>query len=143
MFGNTGEAINPQDVIAEYLSHASVQALVGPYVPSALFAQSVDKPFIMFETNTASCGGFPGISNSFAGALWSLDYGLQMAYTNFSEALLHMGGQSVMYNVSILSLVDVTPLTEMSTALHSAPHQCVLVLPMDRWSYILLHSYHG
>ncbi|TFK99939.1 hypothetical protein BDV98DRAFT_623195 [Pterulicium gracile] len=98
MFGNTGEAINPQDVIAEYLSHASVQALVGPYVPSALFAQSVDKPFIMFETNTASCGGFPGISNSFAGALWSLDYGLQMAYTNFSEALLHMGGQSVMYN---------------------------------------------
>lgn len=100
VFGNAGDIINPQDKIAEYLSHASIQALVGQYVDSALFAQTVNKPFIMFETNTASCGGFPGISNAFAGALWSLDYGLQMAYTNFSEALFHVGGQSVVYNVS-------------------------------------------
>ena len=53
----------------------------------------------MFETNTASCGGFPGISDSFGSALWALDYGLQMAYSNFSGALFHVGGQSVYYNV--------------------------------------------
>lgn len=52
----------------------------------------------MFETNTASCGGFKGISNSFGAALWATDYGFQMAYTNFSEALLHVGGQNVFYN---------------------------------------------
>ena len=98
VFGNAGEIVNPQDKIAEYLSHVSIQNLVAQYVDSALFAQTVNKPFIMFETNTASCGGFPGISNAFAGALWSLDYGLQMAYTNFSEALFHVGGQSVVYN---------------------------------------------
>lgn len=38
----------------------------------------------MFETNSASCGGFPGISDSFEGAF---DCGLQMVYTNFSDAL--------------------------------------------------------
>jgi len=53
----------------------------------------------MFETNTASCGGFAGISDSFGAALWALDFGLQMAYSNFSGALLHVGGQSVFYNV--------------------------------------------
>lgn len=53
----------------------------------------------MFETNTASCGGFAGVSNSFGAALWALDYGMQMAYTNFTHALLHFGGQDVAYNV--------------------------------------------
>lgn len=57
------------------------------------------KQFLMFETNTASCGGFAGISNSFGAALWALDYGLQMSYSNFSHALLHFGGQNVAYNV--------------------------------------------
>ena len=61
-------------------------------------AQSIGKPFHMFETNTASCGGFDGVSNSFGAALWATDYGFQMAYTNFSEALLHVGGQNVYYN---------------------------------------------
>ena len=52
----------------------------------------------MFETNSASCGGFPGISDSFGAALWGLDYGMQMAYSNFSGALFHVGGQNVFYN---------------------------------------------
>lgn len=53
----------------------------------------------MFETNTASCGGFNGVSDSFGAALWALDYGLQMAYSNFTGALLHIGGMDVSYNV--------------------------------------------
>ena len=52
----------------------------------------------MFETNTASCGGFVGISDSFGAALWGLDYAMQMAYSNFSLALFHVGGQNVFYN---------------------------------------------
>jgi hypothetical protein len=52
----------------------------------------------MFETNSASCGGFVGISDSFGAALWGLDYAMQMAYSNFSAALFHVGGQSVFYN---------------------------------------------
>jgi hypothetical protein len=29
------------------------------------------------------------------------DYALQMAYGNFSTALMHVGGQNVYYNVSL------------------------------------------
>ena len=68
------------------------------------------KEFMMFETNTASCGGFPGVSDSFASALWAVDYGLQMAYSNLTGALLHVGGQNVSYNVSVL-----TPIYECGT----------------------------
>lgn len=53
----------------------------------------------MFETNSASCGGFAGLSDSFGATLWALDYGMQMAAHNFSHALLHVGGQNDHYNV--------------------------------------------
>lgn len=55
----------------------------------------------MFETNTASCGGFSGLSDSFAAAMWTVDYALTLAYGNFSYALFHVGGQSDFYNVSV------------------------------------------
>ena len=55
----------------------------------------------MFETNTASCGGFPGVSDSFASALWAVDWALQLAHTNLTGALFHAGGQNVAYNVRL------------------------------------------
>ena len=74
--------------------------MIGQYINSTQVALQAGKPFIMFETNSASCGGFPGVSDSFGSALWAVDYGLQMAYSNFTGALLHIGGQDVSYNVS-------------------------------------------
>jgi len=71
---------------------------VAPYLNSTNYAQSKGKHLLMFETNTASCGGFVGISDSFGAALWGLDYAMQMAHSNFSGALFHVGGQSVFYN---------------------------------------------
>lgn len=47
-------------------------------------------------------GQFAGISNSFVASLWALDYGLTMAYSNFTGANIHVGGQSTFYNVSCL-----------------------------------------
>lgn len=100
-FGGTdGPDKVPQTILTDYLNHTSGQLIVAPYINSGFVAQGVSKEFIMFETNTASCGGFPGISNSFASALWMVDYGLQMAHANFTGALMHIGGQNVYYNVS-------------------------------------------
>ncbi|KAF8900473.1 hypothetical protein CPB84DRAFT_1847260 [Gymnopilus junonius] len=97
--GGPGNPIlNPQDLIAGYLSHQEAISLVDIYLNSTMLAQQAGKPFIMFETNTASCGGFAGISDSYGAALWALDYGFQMAYGNFTHALMHIGGQNVFYN---------------------------------------------
>lgn len=85
-----------------YLTHATGVRITQQYLNVSRLAQEVGKPFMMFETNSASCGGFPGVSDAFAAALWGLDYGLMMAYSNFTGALFHVGGQNVYYNVSSL-----------------------------------------
>ncbi|KAJ7749319.1 glycoside hydrolase family 79 protein [Mycena maculata] len=89
---------DPQVEFVRFLNHSFVVSLVQPYLNAASIAQAAGKPFLMFETNSASCGGFPGLSDSFGAVLWALDYGLQMAYSNFSGANLHVGGQNVFYN---------------------------------------------
>ncbi|KAH9886696.1 glycoside hydrolase family 79 protein [Cubamyces lactineus] len=91
----------PHDPIQEqtqYLTHQAGINIAGQYRNSTMLAQTWGKPFLMFETNTASCGGFPGISDTFTSALWGVDYGLQLANSNFTGALFHFGGQNVSYN---------------------------------------------
>jgi hypothetical protein len=81
-----------------FLNHTAGQNIVAPYLNSTAYAQSKGKRLLMFETNSASCGGFAGISDSFGATLWALDYAMQMAYANFSGAYFHVGGQNVYYN---------------------------------------------
>ena len=89
---------NPQDLIGTYFSHQSALSIVTPYLNTSNIALTNGFPFYMFETNTASCGGFPGLSDAFGAALWGIDYGMQMAAVNFTTALFHIGGQNVSYN---------------------------------------------
>ncbi|KAF7307843.1 Glyco-hydro-79C domain-containing protein [Mycena kentingensis (nom. inval.)] len=96
-FGS-GDIVIPQNVLHHYLNHTGHKNLIAQYLNSTAFVQTKNKPLLMFETNTASCGGFLGISDSFTAALWGLDYALQLAHSNFSGALFHVGGQSVFYN---------------------------------------------
>ncbi|KAH8827233.1 hypothetical protein DL96DRAFT_1464492 [Flagelloscypha sp. PMI_526] len=98
VWSTDGTVRQPQEMFPVYLTHESPKNLAGQYAADTAFAHSKSKPFYMFETNTASCGGFPGVSDSFGAALWGLDYALHLAYTNFSGAMFHVGGQSVYYN---------------------------------------------
>ncbi|KAJ7167195.1 glycoside hydrolase family 79 protein [Mycena crocata] len=93
-----GVIIDPQQKLPEYLTHNAHKNLLAPYLNSTMYAQTKGKPFLMFETNTAACGGFLGISDSFTSTLWGLDYALQLAHSNFSGAMFHIGGQNVFYN---------------------------------------------
>ena len=100
LYPGLGPPRDPQAMFPTYLTHTSGQQITEKLVASTALAQQYDKPFIMFETNSASCGGFKGVSNVFGIALWALDYGLQMAYSNITHALVHVGGSDVYYNVS-------------------------------------------
>ena len=53
---------------------------------------------MMFETNTASCAGFPGVSDSFGAALWGIDWAMTMVANGFTTAMFHVGGQNAYYN---------------------------------------------
>lgn len=112
----SGTYQDPQLNFPSYLTHMAGVELCKDYLYSSALAQQHNKSFMMFETNTASCGGFPGISNSYGASLWALDYGMQMAHSNFSNALLHVGGQNVYYNVSffVSESIDTSWLTRHS-----------------------------
>ncbi|KAF8882861.1 glycoside hydrolase family 79 protein [Infundibulicybe gibba] len=83
-FHTPGTPVDPQQLFPSYLDHNAGINIVKPYLNSTNFAQQKNKKLLMFETNTGSCGGFAGISDSFGAALWGLDYAMQMAYSNFS-----------------------------------------------------------
>jgi len=72
--GATGKTnstpIDPQAIFPQYLSHYYVTQLTAPYAATAATAKARGLELLMMETNTASCGGFPGVSDSFAAALW-------------------------------------------------------------------------
>lgn len=54
----------------------------------------------MDEFNSASCGGIPGISDTFGvGSLWTADYALQMASVGYSAAYLHTREAGISYNL--------------------------------------------
>ncbi|TDL24311.1 hypothetical protein BD410DRAFT_745703 [Rickenella mellea] len=96
---NDSGILDPAALMAStFLNHGMVSQLSQQYWNTSQIAVTMGKPFIMFETNTASCGGFSGLSDSFASAMWSVDYALNMAYVNFSNALWHVGGESDYYN---------------------------------------------
>jgi hypothetical protein len=55
---------------------------------------------LMSEFNSASCGGVVGISDTFGvGALWTVDYVLQMASMGYVAAYIHTRERGVSYNL--------------------------------------------
>jgi hypothetical protein len=83
-----GELLSP-DLMARF--HSQAQPLI-----AAAHQQSL--PMALAETNSASCGGMPGVSNAFASALWGLDWMFSSAEDGFSNINFHMsyrpGGSS-------------------------------------------------
>ncbi|KAJ7624758.1 glycoside hydrolase family 79 protein [Roridomyces roridus] len=141
MFNTGGEIVDPQTELPKYLTHQAPKNIVTRYLNDTAYAQTKNKPFLMFETNTASCGGFLGISDSFTAALWGIDYVLTMAHSNFSGAMFHLGGQNVFYNVppptneSSFHQWTVGPLyysaLVMAEAMGASNQSQVLDLPID------------
>ncbi|KAB5591972.1 Beta-glucuronidase [Ceratobasidium theobromae] len=94
----TGQIRIPQEIYANYLSHQLLSQHASEYAEFSRIVQAAGKPLYMLETNTAACGGFPGISDSFGAGLWATDWALKLATYNFSTTLFHVGGQGDYYN---------------------------------------------
>lgn len=91
--GETG-----QNIFSQYLNHTLATSLVYEYEAAANEGAARGLDVIMAETNSASCSGFAGLSDSFGIAMWLTDWAFTLAYRNFTSALLHTGGQSAFYN---------------------------------------------
>jgi hypothetical protein len=79
----------PKVTIAELLSPASTSGLADGLAASVGVAASHGVPLRLDETNSVSCGGEPGVSNSFASALWSLDAMFELARVGIQGVNVH------------------------------------------------------
>jgi len=72
------------------MSHTSVTGSVARFQAEANVAHSVGKPFLLSETNSATCGG-GGISSTFGAALWIVDYVLRSMVLGVDRMNFHQG----------------------------------------------------
>ncbi|KAK6331256.1 hypothetical protein TWF696_003316 [Orbilia brochopaga] len=71
------------------LLHDTLYWNVSNYLPQIAAAESVGAQFAIGESNTVSCVGRPGISDTFAAALWLVDYALLGASLGINRIYFH------------------------------------------------------
>jgi hypothetical protein len=84
-------SVSGTSTIADLLAPATDTKQLNAVAPELMSAEAVNRPIRLDETNSAANGGVAGMSDSYASALWALDYSLQMAQAGFAGVNLHGG----------------------------------------------------
>lgn len=79
----------PKSTISELLSRGSTSGLASGLSGMVRAAHAHGVPFQLDETNSVSCGGEPGVSNTFASSLWSLDEMFQLVSAGVDGVDIH------------------------------------------------------
>ncbi|KAK3984674.1 hypothetical protein QBC44DRAFT_387493 [Cladorrhinum sp. PSN332] len=82
--------------IPNILNHTSLKAYADNEIyPSAKAAMDSGAEWVIGEFNSIACSGKPGVSDTFAQALWTVDVELLYAVRNASSVHLHQGATLV------------------------------------------------
>ena len=110
-----GPPSNPAMTIEHILAPNPVVPRDAALVTAA--AHKLNVPYRMTEGNTCYRGGKPGVSDTFASALWAADYLLQLASLGYAGVNLHGGDAQMVAN----SLGGTLPGDELVLAAHGDP----------------------
>ncbi|KAG9009888.1 hypothetical protein FRB94_011334 [Tulasnella sp. JGI-2019a] len=116
----------PPTTLDYYVNHFNVIGLASTWLDGVQTAQQAGINVSMTEFNTASCGGIPGVSNTFAAALWTIDYVLQLASLGYASAYIHTREAGVTYNLFDAPAAGVDPNTPGWTT--GTPYHALLVV---------------
>lgn len=75
-------------------NHTTVWQNVSQYIPQVEAAHALGKPLVNGETNSVSCSGHSGISDTLGAALWAVDYVFTHISIGFQKVYFHLGAQS-------------------------------------------------
>ncbi|ROV88204.1 hypothetical protein VPNG_10318 [Cytospora leucostoma] len=75
-------------------NHTALWLNVSQYVPQVAAADAANTSLVFGETNSVSCGGRSGISDTFGAALWSVDYVLMASSVGIPNIYFHLGAES-------------------------------------------------
>ncbi|KAE8154587.1 glycoside hydrolase superfamily [Aspergillus avenaceus] len=74
--------------------HSVVWKNISQFIPQVTAAEKAGSRLVLGETNSASCSGQSGISDTFGAALWATDYVLTAASIGLDQVYFHLGHQS-------------------------------------------------
>jgi hypothetical protein len=81
--------------IAKVLSENATVGLARTVIPSVKLAERSGLPFRLTELNSVTCGGVPGISDTFATALWAPDALFELMKAGVDGANVHVRAYAV------------------------------------------------
>ncbi|KAG8936126.1 hypothetical protein FRC03_011160 [Tulasnella sp. 419] len=115
----------PQQLFEGFLTHQAAVDFMLAYRNASNFVNAAGKELVLFETNTASCGGFAGTSDSFGAGLYLIDLALQGASIGISQVLFHNGGLGQYYNLFTPPPGNQTAFRKWTT---SSPYYSTLIM---------------
>jgi hypothetical protein len=90
-----GPPADPQMTLAFLLKRGKDPAKNGEFAAVEAATKQLGRPYRLTEGNSCYHGGKPLVSNTFASALWSGDYMLQLAQAGYIGVNLHGGGNGL------------------------------------------------
>jgi hypothetical protein len=85
----------PFPTIAKLLGERASAGMARSAAPAAAFAHRHGLKFRLTEFNSITCGGRPGVSNTFASALWAPDVLFELWHAGVDGANLHVRANTV------------------------------------------------
>jgi hypothetical protein len=78
-------------LLADLMNKATIRGNLTQYTPDIQATNNQGLDYILGETNSYSCHGAPGVSNTAGAAIWALDYLLYAATLNIKRVHFHDG----------------------------------------------------
>ncbi|KAE8389025.1 glycoside hydrolase superfamily [Aspergillus alliaceus] len=92
---STCDAVRRRRLSLDLLSdHNVIWTNLSQYIPQEAAARAAGSRLVLGETNSASCSGKSGISDTLGAALWAADYVLTAASIGIEQTYFHLGHQS-------------------------------------------------
>lgn len=73
------------------MSKANIRGNLTAFAPDIAAVRENGLPYVLGETNSFSCHGTPGVSNTAGAALWALDYALFASQLGINRVYFHQG----------------------------------------------------
>ncbi|KDR78214.1 hypothetical protein GALMADRAFT_155191 [Galerina marginata CBS 339.88] len=108
-------------LLQDLMTKSTIRGNLTGFTPDIVATHAKGLDYVLGETNSYSCHGAPGVSNTAGAALWTLDYALFAPQIGISRVYFHVG---IGYKYSLMQPVTLTrsPLDGTTLATPLAPH---------------------
>ncbi|KAJ6513350.1 glycoside hydrolase family 79 protein [Mycena sanguinolenta] len=94
-----------EGLLQDLMTKSTIRSNLSSFTPDIEATQDQGLDYVLGETNSYSCHGAPGVSNTAGAALWTLDYALFASQLGISRVYFHDG---IGYKYNLIQPVTLT-----------------------------------